>query len=359
MTIHTYEDFKELSIIPLANLQPSDILIKKVFPGMANGLVERLITRAQEITQEDEEIKFYTENGKESAVYLNLGSSTSEHAALVIDNGNMAEAIGQGVVAASLQSRSHERYIVYRCLHEQETFKQEVVRIATAIAAGPRLTVQIPIPLPILFPIPLNIKVPVRGGYSLGGAMSSSFKNRYYQPRQTEDLLDEVIKFSKGERSWAPNMFCSEFVIICYEAAAKNLYKKTLLGSNPRGMSPMEMENVINYATNAGAFELVGRIENPIDIVVKAVRDGVEEYEKRLFSRPSQESRQALRLLKELLEYGHSDAIVYAAAHFTSMVPRVRYQNPGQIPPIGLPLKQDSTFLRILQTNLRKTGLFE
>jgi hypothetical protein len=112
-------------------------------------------------------------------------------------------------------------------------------------------------------------------------------------------------------------MFCSEFVIICYEAASLNLYDETLFGTNPRGMSPMEMENIIN--SRPDKMMLVGRIENPIDIVFKAVKDGIEEYKKTLrggfFRRPSRESVDAFFILRGFLDVGPTVAIIFVAAH--------------------------------------------
>jgi hypothetical protein len=352
MIIDNYEKFSGLPNIPLENLQPSDLLIKKVFPGSENGLIEKVITRMQRRYEKDEIVSFNGEDGWQEADVSFLGSATSEHAALVINNGNMAEAIGGGVVAATLQSRAHEKYIVYRCLEQRAGFNQEVVRIATAIAAG-RTLYQ---PLSLVIPIP----IPIMGGYSLDGAILSSFRSRYYQQGQTEELLRHIIYFSEGRFGWAPNMFCSEFVIICYEVASLNLYGKTLFGTNPRGMSPMEMENIIN--SRPDKMMLVGRIENPIDIVFKAVKDGIEEYKKTLrggvFRRPSRESVDAFFILRGFLDVGPTVAIIFVAAHYARMETNLPYVRPAQIAQLTNPLKQNSTFFRILQTNLRRTRFF-
>lgn len=236
MSIDNYKQFSKLPIIPLVMMQPSDVLIKKIFPETAKHVIEKVITGAQRLTKYDDVVKVHNGLGshKDTFVFKNLGSSTSEHAALVIDNGNMAEAVGGGVITATLQSRADERYIVYRCRNPQ--LSKAVVAVATALAT--------------------NRPGSKGGNYDLFGAAKSSFRDPQFQGNTlrnkltstpTAQFLNDILDYCHGVSSIRPDMFCSEFAVACYEAASVAIFGKTAFGSSPRAMSPMEMENVINH----------------------------------------------------------------------------------------------------------------
>jgi len=351
MSIDNYQQFSSLPTIPFAMMQPSDLLIKKIFPETAKHVVEKVITGAQRLTKYDDVAKVSTGlfSHKEKFVFKNLGSATSEHAALVIDNGNMAEAVGEGVITATLQSRAHERYIVYRCRNPR--LSKAVVAVATALAT--------------------NRPGAKGGGYSLFGAAKSSFRDPQFQSNSlrnkltstpTEKFLNDILDYCHGVSNVRPNMFCSEFAVACYEAASVAVFGKTAFGSSPRAMSPMEMENLINHRSDV--MHLVGRFESPIDIVFEAVKEGVEEYANTLqgalsfFRRPSTDSLQALSVLKSLLAMGPTDYLFSAAEHYAGMVSKVPYDPSCRMDLITHPLKRDSTFFRILETKLQQTGFF-
>ena len=350
MSIDNYQQFSSLATIPLGMMQPSDLLIKKIFPETVKHAIEKAITWAQHATKKDDVVK--VDNGflsREKHIFKNLGSSTSEHAAIVIANGNMAEAVGEGVITATLQSRAHERYIVYRCRNPQ--LSKAVVAVATALAT--------------------NRPGTMGGGYDLPGAAKSSFRDPQFQSNSlrnqltstpTEKFLNDILDYCHDVSNVRPNMFCSEFAVACYEAASVAAFGKTAFGSSPRAMSPMEMEYLINHRPDL--MQLVGRFESPIDIVFEAVTEGVKEYADSLqgalsfFRRPSTDSLQALSVLKSLLAMGPTDYLFSAAEHYACVVSKVPYDPSCRMDLITHPLKRDSKFFGILQTKLKETNLF-
>lgn len=95
MLIDNYQQFVGLENLGTANILPGDILVKKIFSETAKTIVERAITAAQRLLKKPEEVK--VSNGlfskKETFRFENRGSSTAEHAAIVINKGLMAEAV--------------------------------------------------------------------------------------------------------------------------------------------------------------------------------------------------------------------------------------------------------------------------
>lgn len=119
--IDTYSDFKELKLLKLSNLQQGDILIKKVFPEMERGVVEKIITKGQGMFDSPEKIKI--DHGwlkkSEKVKFDNFGSPTAEHAAIIVNiNGSnqLAESVEGGVQRSKIGDVSHERYVVWRCV---------------------------------------------------------------------------------------------------------------------------------------------------------------------------------------------------------------------------------------------------
>ncbi len=349
--IDNYHQFSALPDVPFNQLQPADLLIKKIFPETAKHAVEKIITGAQRTLKADEVVK--VDNGwfrkKEKIVFKNLGSSTSEHAALVIDHGNMAEAVGEGVIIATLQSRAHERYIVYRC--NDPRLRAAVVHVATNLAT--------------------NRPGSKGGKYSLFGAAISSFRDPHAQRNTllnrvfstpTEKFLRGVLAYVNGESNTRPNMFCSEFAVTAYEAAALMLDGKSAFGSSPRAMSPMEMENMLNYRPDL--MQLVGHVESPIDIVYEAVKEATEGYGKSLkgftgfFRRPSPESLQAMQVLTGLLEMGPTDYLFSTVEHYAGVVSKVPYDPSYRMHLITPALGRESRFGKLLREKLLPTNFF-
>jgi hypothetical protein len=351
MSIDDYRQFSNLSTIPLTMMQPSDLLIKKIFPETAKYVVEKAIVLAQSITNYFDGRGIAGDGLFDPAkqVFKKLGSATSEHAAIVIENGNIAEAIEHGVITDTLKSRSHERYIVYRC-HNPD-LRKAVVAVATALATKRHGT--------------------IGGSYSLSGAIKSSVRDPQFQSNSlwnnmtstpTAKYLDDILDYCQGVSNVRPDMFCSEFTVACYEAASVAVFGKTAFGSSPRAMSPIELENVINHRPDL--MQLVGRFESPIDIVFEALKEGVEEYANSLtgalsfFRRPSTESLQALSVLKSLVAMGPTDYLFSAAEHYACVVSKVPYDASYRLDLITHPLKRDSKFFEILQTKLKGTTFF-
>jgi hypothetical protein len=348
MLIDNYQQFVGLENLGTANILPGDILVKKIFSETAKTIVERAITAAQRLLKKPEEVK--VSNGlfskKETFRFENRGSSTAEHAAIVINKGLMAEAVGNGVIQATIQSRAHERYIVYRCT------SSELRDAALQIAEG------------------LSLARPGSSGgkYSAGGAAISSFRNGVFQKNTlvnrvmttpTETFLNAVIDYVFGISQQRPNMFCSQFAVTCYEAGSLAAFGKTALGTNPHAMSPMQLENALNYRPDL--FKLVGRVEQPLDILHEALSTAVNAYDKnqsRMFRRPSEESLKALAFFVSLLEEQPTDGLFSAVEHYTGFQSRHNYDRALKLDNLSAPLKSNSTFLEILRKHLQPTALF-
>jgi hypothetical protein len=348
MVVDNYAQFQTLGNLGIAGLVAGDLLLKKIFKETTKTGVEKVITGAQRTLKSPEKVK--VSQGwfcrKEKILFENKGSSTSEHAAVVINNGMMAEAVGEGVIQATSKSRAHERYIVYRC--SNLPLRDAAVRIAEGLS--------------------LNRVGSSGGKYSLGGAAISSFRNSNFQQSTwfnrrvtspTEKFLNDVIDYVFGVTQRRPNMFCSEFAATCYEAGSLAAFGKTALGTSPRAMSPMELENALNYRPDL--FTLIGRVEMPADILHEALTEAVTKYGKSLggmFRKPSPESLQALEVFRFLLEMGPTDYLFSAVEHYTSFVSKVPYDSSCAMDLITPPLKTDSTFYKLLREHLQHTALF-
>lgn len=348
MAINTYQEFLALPHLYHNQLQTGDILLKKIFPETVKHAVEKIITGGQKIMQSPEQVKVSQGlfHRKEKWVFENKGSPTSEHAAIIISPNRMAEAVGEGVIQAFTLNRSHERYIAYRC--NDLVLRDAAVFVATGLSTA---------------------RAGSKGGkYNLGGAAASLFRNPNFQQNTwinrristpTEKYLNDIIDYVYGVSNIRPNMFCSEFAVTCYEAGSLAAFGRTAFGSNPRAVSPLELENLLNYRLNL--FQLVGHVEAPADPLFEILLGAVEEYDKslkKLFRRPSPESLQALEVFRNLLDLGPSDYLFFAVEHYLGVVSKVPYDPDCRMSGLTAPLKKDSTFFKIMQKALMPTNLF-
>lgn len=377
--IDTYSDFQELALLKMSNLQQGDILIKKAFPGMEHGAVEKIITSGQKMFDSPEKIKIDHGWFKKSATvkFGNFGSPTAEHAAIIINiNGTnqLAESIEGGVKRSKMGDVSHERYVVWRCVPSERLLASYAADIAIRMTNLGTVD-----------------KLEIRGGdggYSISGAAKSNFKSPYYQQDNlknriatttTERYLQRIIDYCYDDKGTRPNVFCSEFVMACYEAGSYHYLNKTAFGSNPVAMSPLSMENILNYSEKV---EIVGRIESIDDILFYAVKAGVDEYKKTLtgiksrlgLRRPSKNSLDALGVLEQLIgTMSASDAFFPVMEHYLGVKAITILKMPFKpnareaeremfydALPIHLtaPLERGSTFSEILKKHIRHTGLF-
>jgi hypothetical protein len=104
MIVSNYRQYQTLSYVP--TLEPGDLLIKKVFPETAKGAVEKGITFGQKLYRTDDVVKISHGRFKrtETFTFKNQGSHTSEHAAIALGGGMIAEAIENGVITASIST---------------------------------------------------------------------------------------------------------------------------------------------------------------------------------------------------------------------------------------------------------------
>jgi len=334
MTVKTYAQFQTLPNLKMSDLQTGDVLLKKIFHETVNTRVEGIITGFQRAHYETwKRVKI----GNEKFLFENKGSPTSEHAAMMIHDRMMAEAVGEGVIRARGKDRVDERYIVYRC--RKQGLRDAAVKIAEGLSLG-RIGSQ-------------RIK------YSCWGAATSLFRKPTFKQASTAKFLDSVINYVYGIDKTLPNMFCSEFVVTCYEAGSVAEFGKTAMGTDPHGMSPMQFENDLNHFVDL--FKLVGRVEMRADILYPALLEAVQKYEKSLgglFRRPSPESLGALKVFKVLLQMGASDQLFSAVEHFTAFKPTVAIHRSMQLNLQAPHLKRDSTFYKFLKEHLQHTGLF-
>lgn len=210
--INNIEEYRQLNKLTPYHFEAGDVLIKKVFKGYEHCMVEKLIVQGQKPFSGPEKIK--SEYGKYS--FRNNGSTTSEHAAIMVSNNDMAETIGEGLVTGSLISRSTEKYIVYRCL--DSSLLKGAIEIAKRLSGYN------------------SNKEFIKGKYNLKGAFVSNFRNKYFNASSNAFYTD-VINFAYGLTNKQPDLFCSQFAILCYEAASIAAYGKTCMGSDPRAIS--------------------------------------------------------------------------------------------------------------------------
>lgn len=372
MAISTYQEYRSLSYAP--ELKPGDILIKKVFPETAKGLVEKGITKGQKLFQKDEIVK--VSNGRfqrsETFKFQMQGSNTSEHAAIVISNDMLAEAIENGVITASIWARMGEKYLVYRCNQEDVRAASTKIAIGLSDAYTNAITGE-------------NGRVTTGGDYSIGGALASNLykKTGFTQDQMgnavttisrtlgnsnikklqktlkplptnlpTNEYLQHIIDYVYGLRQDRPNMFCSEFAMACYEAGSVASRGKTAFGTDPRTMSPMRMEDVMNSHRDMVTF--IGRLDSENNPLFHGVETALREYTDGLgmFRRQSEQSKKAVVTLKELLVIGNMEYLYAAVVAIMNVRPAQELGLVYTIPADNQ-ISPTSTLYRILLANLK------
>lgn len=130
----------------------------------------------------------------------------------------------------------------------------------------------------------------------------------------TDDYLRHIIDYVYGLREDRPNMFCSEFAMACYEAGSVASRGKTAFGTDPRTMSPMRMEDVMN--SQRDMVTLIGRLDSENNALFNGVETALKEYTDGLgfgiLRRQSEQSKKAVLTLSELLKIGNMEYL-YAA----------------------------------------------
>src|SRR4051812_22207047 len=108
MPIGTYAQYRNLPRVD--DLEAGDPLLKKVFPETRKTAVEWVITAGQKLFAGDRTVKAGGFFSREKFRVAYTGSHTSEHAAVAISADELAEAVGEGVITASVRGRREERY---------------------------------------------------------------------------------------------------------------------------------------------------------------------------------------------------------------------------------------------------------
>lgn len=351
MSIHTYQQYQDLKRVD--SLKAGDILIKKVFPETAKNAIEKGIVSGQNLFKKDEIIKISTGgifSRREKHSFPMLGSNTSEHAAIAISSDVIAEAVGEGVINASIWGRMEERYLVYRCKPEADVVRLGAINIATGLSNAYRNT---------LTSCPYcggGDRITTGGGYSAMGAIKSNFRTTTFNPNETNDYLQHLIDFTYGLRQDRPDMFCSEFAMACYEAGSIAARGVTAFGTNPKAMSPMQMEGVLN--SRPDMVKLLGKFDSENNPLYNGVETALHEYKKGVsgvsgfLRRQSDASRNAITALNELLKIGNMEYLYAAVLSYMNVQgtypPAVIFKiNPTQR------LSPTSTLYTLLHTNLK------
>lgn len=342
--IDTYEDFLNLPNVLHAALLPGDILLKKVFPETAKNIIEKTIVTAQKHYKE-KEMRAATASHR---TFDNFGSPTSEHAAIVVDGGAIAEADGAGVKQHFLANRRDERYVLYRC--NDTGLVGHALFVALGLTGRPQKIVK-------------NKPKRDDAKYDYLGAAKSSAKPRAANDA-TARYLNEIIECVNNRTIRPGRFFCSGFVMACYEAAATFYLEERLFGVDPRAMSPMRMEEELVRNTR---FNLIGRVQCDLDLLVAAVEKSIADYDKtlkpmRFWRNQSEESRRVLDVLKHIcLEKTQLEDLFPIIEVCMSYRARRPYDSGfdredwrGNVPV----LNPDSTLFRKLAAQLNKTGLF-
>lgn len=338
MPISTYEQYRNLHRVD--RLEAGDLLLKKVFPETCKGAVEWGITTGEKLFSGDTNTAGIFSSARFRITFN--GSHTSEHAALAIAADELAEAVGEGVITASIRGRRDERYCIYRCRNTE--LKDAAVMIAKGLSnAYHHVVTGNP-----------GIRNTTGGDYSIGGAIASNFRGKTFQPGSTNDYLTHIVDYVFGLRQDRPNMFCSEFAIACYEAGSVALSGKTAFGTNPRGMSPMVMEDVLN--NHSDLMVLIGKYDSENDSLFSAVEAGLHRYGKRWHFNRSRQSKNAEEVLHNLMHIGDNNYLLAAVAAFLNAQPTVLLGLKCNIP-TEFRLKTDSSLYRDLVAALRPTGL--
>lgn len=340
MVIGNYEQYRALARVN--DLEAGDLLIKKVFPETRNTAVEWVITTGQRLFSGDRTIKAGSFFSREKFRVTYNGSHTSEHAAVAISGQEIAEAVGEGVITASLRGRREERYVVYRCL------KPEVARAAVMIARG----------LSNAYHNVVTASSAVRttsgGHYSLGGAFVSSLRKPTFQSGTTNTYLTWVVDYVHGLRNDRPNLFCSEFAMTCYEAGSLAAFGRTAMGTNPRAMSPMQMEDTINGRPDL--FRLAGKYDSEDDGLYSAIEHGLKAYGKRWHFNQSSASGKAVKALSNLMLIGDNEYLLAAVSAYLNAPVLVPLSIRCNLPQ-GDQLSPTSSLYRDLANALRPTRM--
>ena len=223
----------------LDELKPGDILVKKIFEGTQAGAVEKAIVAVQGRFERDQVIQ--SEGPTELGVHRFplLGSKSSEHAAIAVGDGQIAEADGSGVRQKGIQQVSvGTKYVVYRPKDIESA--QAIGEMASELARVPEGQ---------------RIK------YGLWGAIASSFRQAVNQNRAAADRVESGLRYSEGDRTNRMNLFCSEFAAMSIEMASMKTQGKMALGVNPRAVSPMVLEDLLNQRPDL--FVLAGSYQAP------------------------------------------------------------------------------------------------
>ena len=322
-------------------LQPGDVLVKKVFPETRKGAVEWLITTGEGWFEGDHKLTVGRLMSREKSKVAFLGSHTSEHAAVALSADEIAEAVGEGVITASVRGRRAERYIAYRCL------KPDLGAAATQIARGLSNAYHC-----VVTAQPRGATT--GGKYATTAAFTSLMRNTGFQGDRTRQFLDWVVEYVYGMRPDRPNMFCSEFAVTCYEAGSVAAFGRTAFGSNPHAVSPMELENILNGRPEL--FTLVGKYDSENDRLFAAVESGLKTYGARWHWNQSDASKEALSVLHNLLEIGDNEYILAYLAALLDLRPTGRVTLRCVIRDRQR-LKKDSQFYRDLTGALTSTGV--
>ena len=337
--ISTYEQYQAL---PLTGLEAGDILLKKVFTETRRGAVEWGITQGQRMFSGSTTVKTGGIFSREKFKVAFNGSNTSEHAAVAIAPDELAEAVGEGVLTASLQGRRHERYVVYRCsdpvLREAAVWMAKGLSHAYHNATTGR-----------------NDRVTTGGQYSATGAIASNVRGRTYMTGETGTYLQTLIDYVRGVRNNRPNMFCSEFAAAVYEAGSLDRRGKTAFGSNPRAMSPMVLEDVLE--SRPDIMVRVGKLDSESDPLFSSVVKGLEHYGDRWHFNKSRASTNAKEVLHNLLLIGDNDYLLAALEAYLGLQATQRSPVTCTIPPEAR-LNPGSSLYASLRMALVPTGLF-
>lgn len=337
--INTYEEYQALNLV---TLEPGDILLKKVFPETRKGAVEWGITQGQRMFSSNKTVKTGGIFSREKFKVAFNGSNSTEHAAVAIAPGELAEAVGEGVITASVESRKHERYCVYRC--SNTGLRDAALVMAKGLSHAYHNVVT-----------GAKDRVTTGGAYSIGGALASNVRGRTFQQGGTNAYLTAIIDYVQGVRHDRPNMFCSEFAAAVYEAGSLAAFGKTAFGLNPRAMSPMVLEDALNNRPDI--MTLVGKYDSENDPIFTAVCKGLEQYGKKWHFNKSKQSTAAKEVLHNLLLIGDNDYLLAALEAYLG----IKSTHPCPVTctiPETSKLKPDSSLYAALKTALIPTGYF-
>ena len=380
----TYESYRSLPRVDV--LQPGDILLKKVYPDFNMGAVEAAITWGQSKFSANSNINskgVYSRHRFMAEAFLSAqaqGGRYAEHAAVAISQNVLAEAVGEGVVCTPIEHRMSERYVVWRC--KDFDLIKEVVRIASSLA---------------------GVNDDERIGYNIatvfkgdGGALNSNWRDSRFT-EETLAYLQAIRDFAdakdvtEGMVINIPSMFCSEFVIACYQAAsnltpmsrgANGLYHssnaglhdgyiktrvkqddgstvsfyspnfvwdQTVFGVDPRAMSPMRME--LQLKGTPEVFYRAGKFDSENDPVYKFIEQGISDYEVQNEWFPKDVVKDYLKIFKGEMALGHLDGIKLAVSLILGV------EAKGQNKPPQAALIPDSDLLyRCLARAMIETG---